>query len=72
MKWKNVESSNVESVAHYEQDLYIKFKGGSTYRYFEVPREVYKSLLKAESVGKYIAENVKSKYTVEKISEDIT
>ena len=66
----SVDSSNIESVAYVDgpQELVIKFKsGGKFYKYFGVPREVYESLVKAPSVGKFFAAQIKSKYRYEQL-----
>jgi uncharacterized protein YuzE len=43
-------------------ELDIKFSSGKTYRYFEVPAEVYASLLDAESKGEFFNEHIKDVY----------
>jgi hypothetical protein len=40
-------------------ELDITFIGGKTYRYFEVPSEIYDGLLDAESQGVFFNENIK-------------
>jgi hypothetical protein len=40
-------------------ELDITFIGGKTYRYFEVPPEIYDGLLDAESQGVFFNENIK-------------
>jgi len=63
--WANampdVESSMMTSVEYDEDDreLDITFSGGKTYRYFDVPLDVYADLLDAESKGKFFNENIK-------------
>ncbi|MBA4191326.1 MAG: KTSC domain-containing protein [Planctomycetaceae bacterium] len=66
-----VESSNVFSVGYRVSDktLFVKFKSekrgyeGSRYTYYDVPSDVYLALLNAPSKGKYLAANVKGKYS---------
>jgi hypothetical protein len=53
MKWVAVESSLLV-VAAYESDtesLWLRFQNGRTYKYWEVPEEVYADLLDAQSNG---------------------
>ena len=61
MEMIKVESSNVVAVGYKKNDLYVDFKSGS-YVYFDVPKEIYDGLLKAESKGKYMWTKVRDKY----------
>ena len=54
-----VESSNIESIGYSGYILEVEFQGGSVYRYPEVPIEVYKELMEADSHGSYFHRNVK-------------
>jgi hypothetical protein len=49
--------------------LVVVFNTGKVYKYDNVPNNVKKDMLKADSVGKYFSENVKNKYEHEKIAE---
>jgi hypothetical protein len=40
----------------------VTFKTNKTYRYSEVEEEVFKELIAAESLGKYLNANIKNKY----------
>lgn len=57
-----VKSSNVESVGYDGSTLTITFKGGKTYHYSNVPTSIHQSLLKAKSIGSFIATNIINKY----------
>lgn len=52
---KVVGSSNISEVGYNDEEsiLFVKFKTGSTYRYFNVPREEYDKMMAAPSVGLY-------------------
>lgn len=51
--WNEVESSNISALAFEEPSyLFVRFNSGDTYRYKNVPREVFTEMLEAESVGK--------------------
>lgn len=65
-----VVSSNLSSVGYEAetQTLYVTFTNGSTYTYEAVPEDVYQGLLSAESVGKYLNQNVKGHYDYRKVS----
>ncbi len=59
-----VSSSNVASVG-YEQNtmtLEVEFTNGSVYQYFDVPMIEYHNLIGAESVGRYLNQNIKASY----------
>lgn len=66
-----VESSNVHSVGYRVSDktLFVKFKSekrgfeGSRYSYYDVPSDIYLGLLNAPSKGKYLAANVKGRFS---------
>lgn len=62
-----VESSNIDSVAHADGTLFVKFKNGSEYKYTGVPVARYEALLAAESKGKYLNSEVKPNYPFERI-----
>lgn len=55
-----VKSSNVDSVGYDEtnQILEIAFKSGAIYQYPGVEPQVYADLMGAESVGKFVSQNI--------------
>lgn len=62
---KPVASSNVAAVGYdgVTRTLAVQFKGGAkVYHYKDVPPETYAELSKAESVGKFIGQNVVGKF----------
>lgn len=69
MQFQPVNSSNVQEVGYDEptQELQVRFKNNSLYRYIGVPKVEFDNLLGAESVGKYLNANIKPVYQVEKI-----
>jgi hypothetical protein len=62
-----VVSSNLSRVGFEQGILVIEFKSGGRYRYMHVPEMVFKSLLLAESKGKFFDSNIKDKYPFQKI-----
>jgi len=64
-----VESSMINSIFFADGVLFVQFRNGSIYRYEEVPRSVYDSLLQASSKGKYFLRNVRDLYPTTKIRE---
>lgn len=55
MNFIPVKSSAIQAVAYDVEDktLTVRFKQGAEYDYYDVPKEKFEGLLKAESVGKY-------------------
>jgi hypothetical protein len=64
MQLTTVESSMIHAIGYdaEQQLLEIVFNTGRTYQYLEVPPEVYKELMKAESKGRYFLANVRDMY----------
>ena len=59
-----VKSSNVEAVGYdaARSILHVHFKGGAHYSYEGVPPHLHTSLHAAESIGKYVHEEIKGKF----------
>lgn len=70
MKMQSVTSSQVESVGYdaASKTLAVKFKNGGEYQYDGPPPELYDSMLKAESIGKFLGAHVKGKFTFRKVA----
>jgi hypothetical protein len=66
-----VESSTMTGVEYDDEtrELDILFSSGKTYRYFDVPAEVYAMLLDAESKGQYFNEEIKGAYRYAEVSK---
>jgi hypothetical protein len=57
--------SSVMTFVKYDDDtceLDITFTSGKTYRYLEVPVEIYEGLLDAESKGEFFNDNIKDEF----------
>jgi len=65
-----VQSSNIAEVGYSEETstLYVTFKNGGMYAYFEVPKEIYNDFLQASSLGSYFFRNIKGAYACEKLN----
>lgn len=59
-----VESSAIAAVGYSKRlhALEIEFRNGLIYRYEDVPAELYRDLLSAESKARYYDQNVRGKY----------
>lgn len=64
-----VTSSNINCIGYdmFAAELYIRFNGGETYRYADVPLSVVETLITAESVGQTFHRTVKNKYAFTKL-----
>ena len=62
-------SSNLKEIGYStsERVVAIRFGSGATYRYLEVPPEVYDAFLKSESKGKFHREQLLGKFDYEKV-----
>lgn len=69
MEMINVDSSNVAAVGYDENSstLQIEFNNGSMYQYFDVPENLFEGLRDADSVGGYLAANIKGAYRYSKV-----
>ena len=62
-------SSAIRSVGYDEgqEILEIEFINGAVYRYFDVPADVYRGLMAAESHGRYFHQHVGAGYRYQKM-----
>ncbi len=60
MKLIEIESSMIQAVGYDEKlkELEVVFNSGNVYRYTQVPKKEYQSLLKADSKGQYMRANI--------------
>lgn len=67
--FQDVESSNLEAVEYDEDNaiLKVEFHSGSTYEFYDVPQDVYKELLEADSHGSYFWRHIRSRYDYRRI-----
>lgn len=58
-----VTSSMIRSIGYMDEssELYVEFTNKDVYKYFDVAKSVFESLLSAESVGKFFDANIKKK-----------
>ena len=69
VEWVALESSVFSAVAYGvgTRHLYLRFREGNIYRYFECPRSVYRALLAAESKGRYFAQHIRNGFRYERV-----
>ena len=66
IQFTEVKSSNIISVGHDGTNLYVNYKSG-TYKYDNVDKSVYESLISSESKGRFMNENIKGKYNYSRV-----
>jgi hypothetical protein len=69
VEWKAVESSLFTSVAYRSdvRQLYLRFRDGDIYRYFDFPVQVYEAFLAAESKGRYFGRHIRNAFRYEQV-----
>lgn len=61
-----VKSSNVEAIGHDGKDLHINYRGGTQFIYHDVDRDIFERALKSESLGRFLFDEVKGKFSFTK------
>ena len=64
-----VTSSNVAEIGYDPATMILEvaFLNGTVYQYFDVPESLYLELLHAESVGRFLNEQIKNSYRYTKL-----
>jgi len=72
MELINVISSNIAQAGHDPEAnrLIVRFKSGAYYQYDNVPEQVFKNFITAQSAGKYFQSYIKNTYPYKKL--DVT
>jgi hypothetical protein len=70
-RYRHVQSSVMTSIGYDNetQALDITFTSGETYRYSNVPRDIYAALLNAESKGEFFNDHVKGIFPFTKVDK---
>jgi len=65
----DLNSSNIKSACYdtLESELSITFKNNITYKYFDVPWEIFTKFRMSPSQGKFLGDNISKVYTYKKI-----
>lgn len=66
-----VKSSNIDRIGYDNEDAYVIFSNGNVYKYPNVPREIFDTLLTAESVGKQFSKTLKQLNKYEKLEDTV-
>lgn len=68
MELKKVKSSNIDSVGYENENLYIQYQSGAIYKYKNVPKIIYESLMDSDSKGRYMNSSIKTKFEYERLN----
>lgn len=70
---KKVNSSALTVVRYNKDDLTltIKLKDGNTYKYADVPYDVYLELVNADSKGRYFNMNIRNNFHFERVNPSL-
>ena len=66
MEKHEVESSVIHAVGH-TRVLEIEFESGRVYQYFDVPQDIYDSMLQSDSKGRYFNAHIRGKFPYQEI-----
>jgi hypothetical protein len=69
LEWEAVESSVFTCAAYRPEarQLYLRFRDGNIYRYFDCTLEMYEAFLAAESKGRFFARHIRSWFRYEQV-----
>lgn len=70
MDWLPIESTMFSAGAYDagRRILYLRFRSGDVYRYFEVPENHYREFLNAESRGRYFLSHIRDQFQYERLA----
>ena len=70
MDWQAFESKLLASSAYDvgKHILYLRFRSGEVYRYFEFPAEQYLAFLDAESRGRFFLAHIRDRFRYERMA----
>lgn len=61
------DDSDAIASIEYTQILEVRFTSGATYKYTGVPLNIFKSFEASDSKGRFFVENIKDKYSFERV-----
>jgi hypothetical protein len=69
LKWVPVESGLFTGAAYRNdaRQLYLRFRDGDVYRYFECPVSVYEAFLAADSKGRYFSQRIRGHFQHQRV-----
>jgi len=71
MEWQPLDSKMFLSAAYDPERhiLYLRFRSGDVYRYFEFPDDQYQAFLNAESKGRHFLSHIRDCFRYERLAK---
>jgi hypothetical protein len=71
MTWLPLESQMFLTVAYdaAKRTLYLRFRSGDVYRYFQFSQDEYQHFLRAESKGRHFLSNIRNYFPYERMAK---
>jgi hypothetical protein len=71
MDWQYLESKLLAASAYEsgKQILWLRFRSGDVYRYFDFPEQQYREFLEAESRGRYFLSCIRNHFRYERLAQ---
>jgi hypothetical protein len=71
MNWQTFESKLLAASAHDAGNniLWLRFRSGDVYRYFDFPERQYREFLEAESRGRYFLTRIRNHFRYERLAK---
>ena len=71
MEWQPLESKMFLAAAYDAEShiLYLRFRSGDVYRYFDFPGDEYREFLAAESHGRYFLDHIRDRFRYERLAK---
>ena len=70
MDWLPLESKLLTAVTYAAENhvLYLRFRSGDVYRYFDFPPELYRDFLDAESKGRFFLSEIRNQFRYDRLA----
>lgn len=62
-----MKSTNIKKADWQNETLTVEFQKGGIYKYYNLPEDVYLSLLRSQSKGKFFHQNIVNRYKTERV-----
>ena len=71
VSWEAVESGLFTAAAYRPEarQLYLRFRDGNIYRYFDCTAGIYDAFLAAESKGRYFSSHIRDRFRYEQVRD---
>jgi len=70
MDWQPLDSKMLAAVAYVPETatLYLRFRSGEIYSYFDFPEAQYQEFLRAESLGRYFRSHIRGRFRYQRLA----